>query len=136
MHKGNYFGIAKRSDGMTLIELIIVLVIIAILGMVAMAEFTNLKSSSEATSASAASSNIRGSCAIAIAQLQRAPTVAELATYVSGKNVVAKSNGIELQLGETTYLVPTYTGADCSVGTETGTVTATVACIGNAVPSP
>ncbi len=129
----NYYEIRQR--GMTLIELVVVLVIIAILAAVAMVQMKDVREQTGTTALEATTTNVRSAFAIAVTELKRAPTVAELATYVREKNLIARSDGIEVTINGKKYLVPTYVANDCGAGSETSDVSQVVRCIGNAVQS-
>ncbi|WP_455235260.1 type II secretion system protein [Thiogranum longum] len=120
----------KQQSGFTLIELVAVLVILALLGAMAVPRFADVQSSALDAAKDGSSNAVKSAHSIAIAQLKRLPTVAELAGYVGGESPVAAAvDGIDITINGTAYRVPTFANAACN--TPTSAAAPDVACVGS-----
>ena len=122
----------NKQAGFTLIELVAVLVILALLGAMAVPRFSSVQNSALQAAKDGSSNAVKSAHAIAIAGLRRLPNVTELAAEVGGKaNATAVAAGVQVTIGGSNYVVPTYTDSTCTVGNETTAVGDTVACDGS-----
>jgi MSHA pilin protein MshA len=121
----------KKQTGFTLIELVAVLVILALLGAMAVPRFVDVSGQALTAAQNGSLAGVRSGHAMAIADLRRTPTVAELATYVGGPNVSAVATGIQVVINGTNYRVETFTGTTCTG--LTGGTGDSVGCIGDIV---
>ena len=118
----------KKQAGFTLIELVAVLVILALLGAMAVPRFVDVSSQALTAAQNGSLAGVRSGHAMSIADLQRLPTVTELATYVGGPNITPVATGIQVQINGTNYVVSTFTDTTCTAATND--VSDIVGCIG------
>lgn len=116
-----------KQKGFTLIELVIVLVILGILSAIIIPKYVDLSTEALTAAKSGISGNVKSSFAIYIAEHKTNPTITQLAADIQGGTAAA--TGIEVDIDETTYTVPTYTDTSCT--TATTAVGDSIACVGD-----
>lgn len=118
----------KKQAGVTLIELVMVIVVLGILAAVAVPRFVDLSSEATTAAQTGNAAAVRSALTSYIAANKVYPTVTELGTFVSDGTVVA--TGIQVTINGANVVIPTYTDAGCSAGSETTAVGNTVMCVG------
>ena len=120
----------NKQAGFTLIELVAVLVILALLGAMAVPRFANVQNSALAAAQAGSSNAVKSAHSIAIARLNRLPSVTELTADVGGSqaNATAVATGVQVTINGTDFVVPTFTDSTCLA--PTAAVANIVACVG------
>ena len=117
----------NKNKGFTSIELVMVLVILGILSAIVVPKFVSLQSDALSAAKKANSGSVKSSLAIYVAENKAYPTVAALASDISGGT--AATDGISVSIDGSPYTVQTYTDTACS--TATTATTDTINCIGD-----
>ena len=127
----------NKQTGFTLIELVAVLVILALLGAMAVPRFASVQTDALRAALDGSSNAVKSAHSISIARLKRLPSVAELVVDVGGGASAvehAGSDGVQISINGSNYLVPTFSDSTCS--SPTAVATPTVACVGSASSTP
>jgi MSHA pilin protein MshA len=119
----------SKAKGFTLIELVIVIAILSILSAIAVPKYIDLQSAALIATKAGMSGSVKSAFAIAIAENRTYPTVTQLASDLSGENVLATNIGVQVTISGDNYTVPTYIDTGCTIGTTS--VNNTVMCVGS-----
>lgn len=112
------------QKGFTLIEVVLTIAVLAVLAAVAIPKFVDLQEEALAASKAQMSGVVKSAHAMLVAkkiateQSPVWPSVEELADGVSGDNISAKDDGVEVFIDGIAYVVPTYSDSDCTKRTK------------------
>lgn len=132
----------NKTQGFTLVELVIVLIVIGILSSIAIVRYTDLRSSVSAQAPVIAERQVQAAFGAYLAQNYNAnsgvytyPSVTALAALVNGTGVTAADTGVQMIVNGVTTTILTYK-ATTAVGvctTPTTLAADSVQCVGKAI---
>jgi len=128
-----------KQSGFSLVELLAVLVILSLLGAMAVPRMTSSQNAALRAALDDSGNAVKSAHFAAIASFKRLPTLTELVAEISdGTRAVAstKSDGVQITIGASNFLVPTFSDSGCSAATSPANPTVTCVGIASSTPLP